>query len=302
MVFDIHVGFSIKQERTSGMKKTPKDGGDALDFSEEAVRKDAFAETLQHPLTLWPSALGVAGAVAVGLFTSVSAPFLGLIVLGGVGFGAGNWAYRFFGGKDAYMREHYERLHEQFEKMKERKLATLGTDLKKLKCKRGYEQVAEFEEKFQNLLTVLERVLSVTEMTFGRYKVTAEQVYNSGLENLDRIVIILTNMDDVDRDDLGERIETLQTIKIRRSSDEITLKALLDRARLFDESVDEVENLLAQNEQALTAIDAAGRAATSIRGTKSAEASGNLDSAMEELMGLTKRAAGAVSSIKALAL
>ena len=36
------------------MKKTPEGGPSELDFSDGAVRKDALAETLQHPLTLWP--------------------------------------------------------------------------------------------------------------------------------------------------------------------------------------------------------------------------------------------------------
>jgi len=276
------------------MNSTPKGSQETLDFSESAVRKNAFAETLQHPLTLWPSAIGVTVAFAAGLFASVSVPVVGLIALGGVGLGATNWAIRFFGGKDECMRKYYDRLHEQFEEMKEKKLATLEGDLKKLKCRQGYDQVSQFEEKFQNLLKVLERVLSSTELTFGRYKVTAEQVYNSGLENLDRVVTILTNINDIDREELGERIQTLQSLTARRKSEETTLTALKERARLYDESQDEVGNLLAQNEQALTAIDAAGMAAGSIRGTKSAAASGNLDGAMGDLVSLIERARGTI--------
>ncbi|MFA6430360.1 MAG: hypothetical protein WC229_02240 [Candidatus Paceibacterota bacterium] len=274
------------------MNRSPLDGQDTLVFSESAARRDALAETLQHPLTLWPAVVGISGAVAAGLFALVSFPVAGSIALGGVGFGITNWAIRFFGGKDNCMKSYYNRLHEQFEILKEKKLATLGKDLKKLGCKLGCEQVSQFEEKFQNLLIVLERVLSSTELTFGRYKVTAEQVYHSGIENLDRVITILTNIDDIDRQELSERIDALEKNQSGKSSEEITLKALRERLRLYDQSQEEVANLLAQNEQALTAIDAAGVAAGNIRGTKSTASSGNLASAMEELVILIERARG----------
>ena len=184
-------------------------GSRPLDFSEKAARRAAFFDLLQHPLTLWPPALGMAMGVGLGIFGIASAPLSATIAAGGVGIGMANWAYRFFGKGDAYMQEHYAQLHEQFEQIKRQKSAELAADLKKLGCKQGQTQVTQFEDKFQNLLAVFRRVLSENELTFSRVMGTAEQIYRSGLENLERVVTLLLNVKDMDREDITARIAVL---------------------------------------------------------------------------------------------
>src|SRR5205814_2039077 len=140
------------------------------------------------------------------------------------------WAYRFFGKGDSYMQQHYADLHEAFEKLKQQKSAALAADLKKLGCKRGQTQVAQFEDKFQNLLAVFRRVLSENELTFSRVMGTAEQVYRSGLENLDRVVTLLLNIQDMDREDIAARMAVLEQKSARTRADDTNLKALQDQA------------------------------------------------------------------------
>jgi hypothetical protein len=258
-------------------------GSPQLDFSERAARRAAFFDIVQHPLTLWPPAVGTATAVGFALFGIASGPFSAAIAVGGIGVGVANWAYRFYGRGDAYMQKHYADLHEQFEKLKRQKTAELAADLKKLGCKQGETQVAQFEDKFQNLLAVFRRVLSENELTFSRVMGTAEQVYRSGLENLERVVTLLLNVKDMDRQDITERIAVLQQKPARTHADDTSLKALQDQAGVFDQTAQEVDELLAGNEEALATMDKAGNAAIRIKDRSASQTPREI---MAEAMGL----------------
>ena len=186
------------------------------------------------------------------------------------------------------MQQHYDALHEQFEKNKEAKSKNLARKLEDDGCSQGSDQVPQFESKFENLREVLMRVLSPTELTFGRYLSAAELVYTSGIENLERIITITTTTADINRADLGRKIDKLSARTARSDADERTLKTLKDRAKLYDDGKTEIAELLARNEEALTAIDAAGVAVGKIKGTNG-NAAGNLELAMGDLISLISR-------------
>ncbi len=240
-------------------------GSPQMDFSEKAARRTAFLDTIQHPLTLWPPALGAVTAFGLGLFSVVSAPATVAIATGGVVLGAAHLAYRFLGRGEAYMQEHYARMHDEFERLKKQKSAELSADLKKLGCQQGEIQVKQFEEKFQNLLAVFRRVLSESELTFSRVMGTAEQVYRSGLDNLDRVVTLLLNVKDMNRAEIQGRVTALDQKPARTHADETSLKALKDQAGVYDQTAQEVEELLAANEEALATMDKAGNAAVRMK-------------------------------------
>ena len=260
-----------------------KTASQPLDFSEKAARRAALFDTIQHPLTLWPPALGTVTAVGLAFFTAASVPCAAAIAGGGIAMGVANCAYRFFGRGDAYMQEHYAQLHEEFEKMKQQKSAELAADLKKLGCRQGEAQVAQFEDKFQNLLAVFRRVLSENELTFSRVMGTAEQLYRSGLDNLERVVTLLLNTKDMDREDIAARLAVLQQKLKRTHAEDVSFKALQDQAGVFDQTGQEVDELLAGNEEALATMDKAGNAAVRL---KDRSASQTPQEIMAEAMGL----------------
>jgi len=258
-------------------------GSRQLDFSESAARRAALFDVIQHPLTLWPPALGTATAVGLTMFSIASLPCSAAIAAGGIALGVGNWAWRYLGRGDAYMQMHYAQLHEQFEKLKQQKALELAADLKKLGCKQGQTQVTQFEDKFQNLLAVFRRVLSENELTFSRVMGTAEQVYRSGLENLERVVTLLLNVKDMDRQDIAERIAALEKKATRNHADDTNLKALQDQAGVFDQTEQEVDELLAGNEEALATMDKAGNAAVRMKDRSASQTPREI---MAEAMGL----------------
>jgi hypothetical protein len=269
------------------MNKNQTDGPNQLDFSKAAARRAALSDTIQHPATIFPLVVGVAAGIGLTTFSIVSAPMAIGIATGGALAGLANWVYRFFGKGDVYEQRYLDKFHEEFEALKERKLATIGSDLKKLGCAEGRRQVQEFEDKFQNLSTVLRRVLSESELTFSRFQGTVELVYKSGIDNLERAVTILTNISDIDREDLGNRIDRLAGARIKRAADTTTLATLQARAKLYDDGQEEVASLLARNEEALTAIDQAGVSVGKVKISNGD--SDNLKLAMEELTSLIQR-------------
>ena len=67
-------------------------GSRPLDFSEKAARRAAFFDLIQHPLTLWPPALGMATGIGLGIFGIASGPFSAAVAVGGIGIGMAHWA------------------------------------------------------------------------------------------------------------------------------------------------------------------------------------------------------------------
>jgi hypothetical protein len=257
-----------------------------VDFSEAASSKAALSETVQHPLTIWPPAIGVAAGFGLVMLGMASMPLaLGLCAVG-TGIGVTNWVVRFFGGKEAFAQKYYAMLHQQFEELKEQKVESLGKDLKKHGCSQGREQVSQFETKFQTLLEVLKRILSEGEITYGRYLSAAEAVYSSGIENLDRIVTIRTSIEEIDRVDLEERISLLNKRATKSSSETRLLRTLLERARIYDDGLKEVDELLVTNEEALTTLD---KTASAVRRINTSGSSDDLTTAMADLLSLIGR-------------
>ena len=65
--------------------------------------------------------------------------------------------------------------------------------------------------------------------------------------------------------DISARIAVFEAKPKRSHADETNLKALQDQAGVFDQTVQEVDELLAGNEEALATMDKAGNAAIRIK-------------------------------------
>lgn len=237
-------------------------GVDPLVYSEAAAQKAAFSDSVQHPFTLWPTAMGVMGGVGALMFATV--PIATIITLGGVTIGTANWAYRFFVKRDSNMQKYYDTLHERFEVLKSRQVRMLVNKLSELGCPEGSEQVGKFDEKIEILREILGKVLSTGELTYSRFMGTAETVFNTGIQNLGRVVNLLTSIRDIDREDLENKIKKIQKKGSLTKSDQTLLDAYQKRVSEYNSVMTEVSQLLAENEQAITAICEASTAAARI--------------------------------------
>jgi hypothetical protein len=231
------------------------------DFSPTAISKAVKKESWTHWLTLYPSTIAVLSGLAGCLFSS---PSLILLALGGVTVGAGNAVVSIFFRKDAIGARYLSSLQKALIRHEEEILKSLGKDLEKcatLKeeaCRdladRGLEQFNMMPEKFQNVRDLLEHKLNATELTFGRFLGAAEQVYLGGLDNLKRVADLLISVSDIDLKYITERLKKLSKCKKPDVSNG-EAEALQKQVDLYDQQLKEVEELLVQNEKAMTKIE-----------------------------------------------
>jgi len=87
----------------------------------------------------------------------------------------------------------------------------------------------------------------------------------------------------MDRQDITARVAALEAKPKRSHADEINLNALQDQAGVFDQTLEEVDELLAGNEEALATMDKAGNAAIRIKDRSASQTPREI---MAEAMGL----------------
>ena len=158
----------------------------------------------------------------------------------------------------------------------------LYEELSALNCLEGARQLRALQYKYSNFCSVLRRQLSPAEVTFSRYATVAEQVYLAALDNLEAAVVALQSISAVDAPHLLARLDG--------SSDcDEEQKALRQRLTTWREQTSRVNQLLAQNENALTTLDQAAANLAAVKMIRG-HASVDLDPAMDELERLAKRA------------
>jgi hypothetical protein len=168
------------------------------DFSKKAVTRAVLKTTLEHPLGLYLSGVGLLGWLALGVL-GPSTPAV-LAAIGGTTIGLGSWIVNFFFRGDWLAQQYIENVHRQMEEYKQKIILNLVNDLEQWKrlpgaedyVTQGIDQFHDIQEKIENFRDVLGKKLNSGEMTFSRYLGSAEQVYLSVLDNLEKIGTIQT--------------------------------------------------------------------------------------------------------------
>jgi hypothetical protein len=164
--------------------------------------------------------------------------------------------------------------------------STLEADLRELHCEQGAAQIARLRGNLVDLTAVLERRLDAGELTYTRYLGTARRVYLSAIDNLKETVVALTAVGSIDPAYLQQRLTELRGSELANQSTEIA--TLESRGELRDKQLAKVNALLAQNEEAMTALSAT---ASALADAPIGRAPADAEAAMAELDNLAKRAA-----------
>ncbi len=253
-------------------------------LSQKAVSKAVLANSLQHPLVLYPAVTGVLVAASSLVFHLGSLP---LILSAGGGVTAlGGWFYQFFGRRDVYFQAYFAEIHARLNREKKQKLAKLRKELKQVKSDQGIKQLELLEIKYRNFEEILGSKLSPTEMTYSRYLSIAEQVYLAVLDNLDKVFLSLKSISAVDTAHLSQRIRTLETESSTQAKHE--KETLSRRLTLQKQQQDKAAELILANERALTELDVVTAKIAGVEMNKG-RADLDLDLAMEELKRLAER-------------
>jgi hypothetical protein len=164
-------------------------------------------------------------------------------------------------------------------------LETLEQELEALGDVRPVNQLRALREKRNNLVEVLNRRLDSGELTYARYLTTAQQVYLSALENLHEAAIGLRTIDTMNREYIESRLAEVATSSSDSADRE--RESLEGRLALLTSQESRVNDMLAQNESAMTAMD---RTATALGDAPIGRTPADAEAAMAALEDLAERA------------
>jgi hypothetical protein len=230
------------------------------DFSQRAIRQAVIKEGLTHPLTLYPPALGILGALAGALFAS---PPLMLAAIGAAALGVGSGVVNIFLREEAIAGRYLDELNAQLEAHRQAVLVSLRADLEKgltHKVTRPYAEraITQFDRchrKFENVEELLDGKLDQAEITYNRFQSAAKQVYLSVLDNLKTAAAVLLSAGTIDHRYILSRLEDLKNKREQSAADREEVAALKERLALLKRQCALVEDMLADNEKAMTRLE-----------------------------------------------
>lgn len=258
------------------MKKNP--------LSPQSVNKAVLANSLQHPLVLYPAVAGVLATVSSVAFHLGSIPLL--LGVAGATSAVGGWAFQYFARRDNYSQAYFADLHARLSREKKQKLSKLRKELKQVESHQGIKQLELLDVKYRNFEEILSSKLEPTEMTYSRYLSIAEQVYLAVLDNLDKVFLTLKSISAVDKEHLDYRLKTLDDEQSSQAEKE--KETLKRRQLLHQQQLDRSADMILANERALTELDEVTAKIASVQMNKG-RADLDLDMAMEELRRLAER-------------
>jgi biopolymer transport protein ExbB/TolQ len=169
----------------------------------------------------------------------------------------------------------------------EDEMAKLADALKELEDPRPTRQLQSLTQKRDNLADVLGRRLDAGEVTYARYLTTAQQVYESTLDNLHEVAVAQRSISAIDGEYIDARLAEITAKGSAAEADESERKSLEGRRALRDSQQTKVAALLAENEAAMTLLD---RTATSLANAPIGRTPEDAKAAMAALEELADRA------------
>lgn len=266
------------------------------DFSAQATKKALIKETVLHPLTLYSGGMSVLSFLAIGLFGLNW--INGTVALGSLTLSGVSWIFNYFARYDVYTRRHLESLRLMMEAQKKSLTDKLSKSLKEIIPPPGTEELVQqakaqfpmLNSKFDGFRALLADKFAPTEITYGRYLGSGEQLYLSVLDQLNHVVSLFKSIDSSDMAYAKRRIDSLKkNPEILSPDDRDELVALEKRVSIVNQCLKDIDVILSRNEEALTALELAKASIASIQ-TSKGQASAQLPDTIKDLEDLAQRA------------
>jgi hypothetical protein len=230
------------------------------DYSPEAANKAVRTATLNHPITLYSTVIGVLGALSLGILgPSIYAT---AAAFGGFSLGIGSWVVNYFFRSETLAKRYLDRLDQQREQHKswliEQVKAGLScryaTEAACSQAKQGCEQFDRARLVRDGIQELLGMKLGVNELTFHQFLAATEQAYLSTLDNLKDVVAILRSADSITPGTLEQRLLDMKGKNLSQADKE-EQGALTESLALWHEQMDKVDKMLAKNERVITEME-----------------------------------------------
>jgi hypothetical protein len=249
-------------------------------FNAEKIKKATLNASVQQPVAVYPTSVGVlAGAYALAFGLN---PVVAGLCLGGLALGTGGWLFEYFVRGKTHALRIVNRLRDELAQKRRAAIERIRGELNELNHTEALQQLDTLIRKFQNFETVLGKKLDVGELTYNRYLAMAEQVFLNSLDNLEQLAFGLQSVAAVDMDSINERLRTTADEEHERAP-------LLERAQLWHDQHKKADELLLENEHAMTQLDRVSARLAEIR-TREGHAQMDMENAMAELENLISKA------------
>jgi hypothetical protein len=257
------------------------------DLTQSSLTRALFRNSAGHwTVRYLPSLL--LGGVLFGILFGFSYPLF-LVILSIVGISTITFIFNYYFRGDKFKKQYALDLLKKLEKQTEKKLLNLKENLLHYRNNQGAKQLEQFKQKFETLVDILKSKFDESQLTFNRYYSIAQEVYLSGIDNLNDVVIALKTLESIDVNYINERIRSIgnkdeENMALKKEKD-----ALLRSLQSHKQQEEKIEGLMAQNEQALTQIDEATIAISEISRTKDREAQIDMENSMKALADMAQR-------------
>ena len=226
-----------------------------------------------------------AGAVIFGAETLMLVSSIGLL-----GAGVSSFGYNYFVRKEHHEAKYLEKLQKDLERQNKKKLNDLKKNLSnefqngQKFAQQGNSQIEKAQDKINAFLEVLREKFRESSITHRRYVGSVENVYGSLLDNLKKVVAILRASDTINLSDIKSRIAEIQDSDTNADTKE--RETLQERKATLEKNLNVIDELLSQNEKALTTIDKV-TSELSMIDTSTKDTTGTIEDGIEDLEDLT---------------
>ncbi|MCK9206630.1 MAG: hypothetical protein M0P66_05915 [Salinivirgaceae bacterium] len=257
------------------------------DFTQKAIKKALMDTALDH----WSfrySLPAIAGTGIVGALFGFSYPIF-LVMLGILGGSASSFAYNTLFKGQTFEKKYVGNLHKIIDKHTEEKRKNLKEDLLEFKNLHGARQLEQFDQKFEVLVEVLNQKFDSSQLTYQRYYGIAKEVYLSGIDNLNRIMIASKTMNSIDLDYIDITLKEVSKKDQNNMAVKKEMEALQRGRESYFNLKNKIDEILAENEAALTQIDQTTIAISEITRSKNNEAQMGMENSMQALEEMAMR-------------
>lgn len=256
------------------------------DFEEKAIIKALNKSIMDN----WFVGASI-GAIPVGILTAfLLGTGVGIPIIGGaLLLGGGTWAWkRFFkGGK--FFDQYRDHLRQLLDEDTERRRHELQRSLEAYGNKHAGEQLEQFQMKIKVFIEILEvKFPDKSQLTYNRYYTIAQEVFLSGIENLNEVMLIHKTLDAIDLDYIERSLQRLE----KREQDDATKRersSLQQSRQQYQDQQQDIINLMAQNEEALSKLDEAIVQVQEIKRSANNEGRLDMEASMEQLHNMAQQ-------------
>jgi hypothetical protein len=250
------------------------------DFEEEAIKQALNKSIMDNwfvGATIGAIPVGILTAILLG--TGVGVPIIGGAIL----LGGGTWAWKRFINGDKFFEQYRNHLRQLMDEDTERRRYELQQSLDAYGNKHACEQLEQFRNKIKVFIEILNvKFPDKNQLTYNRYYTIAQEVFLSGIDNLKEVLLIHKTLDAIDMDYIERSLQRLE----QRGNDTTAkreLNSLLQSKQQYLDQQQDIKDLMAQNEEALSKLDEAIVQVQEIKRSEINESQLDMEASIEQL-------------------